>query len=188
VRRPRDAMELFDEDAFEHDEQMPYWAELWPSGVGLARALASRALGGRTVVELGCGGLALPSIVAAQSGARVLATDWAADALELAAENAERNDTSFDTARVAWDAADELITRGPFDLVLAADVLYEQRNIPLMLDLLPRLTSEVWLADPGRPRLEEFVEQASDAWNISVITDPVFPQVRVHRMRAMKRA
>lgn len=184
MRRPRDAMELFDEAAFEDDEQMPYWAELWPSGVGLARAVAGSRWGGRRVVELGCGGLALPSIVAAQGGASVLATDWAADALELAAFNAGLNDTSLETLRAAWGEPDELLARGPFDLVLAADVLYEARNVPLLLDLLPRLGREVWLADPGRPRLEEFVAQASGAWTVREARDPVFPQVRVLRLRA----
>jgi hypothetical protein len=29
--RPRDAEALLDEHAFEHEEFLPYWAELWPS-------------------------------------------------------------------------------------------------------------------------------------------------------------
>jgi predicted nicotinamide N-methyase len=176
-------MDLFDEDAFEHDEQMPYWAELWPSGVGLARAVAGAAWGGRSVVELGCGGLALPSIAAAQAGARVLATDWAADALALATENAARNGVAIEVARVAWGEPDELVARGPFDVVLAADVLYERRNLPLLLDLLPRLGREVWLADPNRPPREEFVAAAEAGWDVRVSRDPVFPQVHVHRLR-----
>src|SRR5215218_2351594 len=102
VLRPRDTEALIDEEAFEREELMPYWAELWPSGVALARAVASMALGGRRVLELGCGGLALPSIVAAQAGARVVATDWAPDALELARSNAERNGATIAVERAAW--------------------------------------------------------------------------------------
>ena len=36
VLRPRDSEALLDEHAFEEDEFLPYWAELWPSGVALA--------------------------------------------------------------------------------------------------------------------------------------------------------
>jgi hypothetical protein len=39
-------------------------------------------------------------------------------------------------------------------------VLYEQRNVPVLLWLLPRLVTaggEVWLADPGRRMLETFL-------------------------------
>ena len=46
VRRPRDAEALLDEDAFEHEEYLPYWAELWPSSLALARTVAARALRG----------------------------------------------------------------------------------------------------------------------------------------------
>ena len=34
---------------------MPYWAELWPSGVFLAAAVGERDLRGTRVLELGCG-------------------------------------------------------------------------------------------------------------------------------------
>src|SRR5919206_689818 len=103
VRRPRDAEALLDEEAFEREELMPYWAELWPSGVALARAVSAAAIGGRRVLELGCGGLALPSIAAALGGARVLATDWSDEALSLAEANAERNGARFETLVYAWE-------------------------------------------------------------------------------------
>ena len=91
VLRPRDAEALLDERAFEHEEFLPYWAELWPSGVALARRVAARALKGARVLELGCG-LGLPSLAAALAGGRVLATDWSPQAIELLRDNAERND------------------------------------------------------------------------------------------------
>ena len=74
------------------------------------------------MVELGCG-LAVPSIAAARAGADVLATDSDAEALELVAQNASANDVQVETAAVDWAHPDELVSRGPFDLVLAADVL-----------------------------------------------------------------
>src|SRR3954447_23830239 len=94
--RPRDADALLDEHAFEHEEFLPYWAELWPSSLALARAIAGRALRGARTLELGCG-LGLPSIAAALAGGRVLATDWSPAAVEMTAVNAERNDAPLET-------------------------------------------------------------------------------------------
>src|SRR3954449_9303967 len=125
--RPRDPEALLDEEAFEHEEFLPYWAELWPSGVALARAVSARGVGGLRVLELGCG-LALPSIVAALGGAEVLATDWSPAAIELAAENAARNGARLETQIVGWADPAPLVERAPWDVVLASDVLYERRN------------------------------------------------------------
>src|SRR3954465_13665571 len=153
VLRPRDSEALLDDHAFEHEEFLPAWAGFWPSGVGLARAVAGRALKGARVLELGCG-LGLPSIAAARAGGRVLAVDWSPAAIDLLATNAARNGVALDAAVVSWSAPEPLLARAPFDLVLAADVLYEQRDVPVLADLLPRLGREVLLADPGRPALE----------------------------------
>ena len=117
---------------------MPYWAELWPSGVALAQAIAGRALKGATVLELGCG-LGLPSLAAARAGGRVLAVDWSAAAIELLEANAERNGVAVEGRVASWTDPAPLLARAPFRLVLAADVLYEQRNVPVLADLLPRL-------------------------------------------------
>ena len=165
IWRPRDAEALIDEGAFEPDEFMPYWAELWPSGVALAKRLAGRALHGARVVELGCG-LGLPSLAAARAGGRVLATDWSRAALDRLERNADANGVSIATELVDWAAPEALVRRAPFDLVLAADVLYERRNVSLMLSLLPALAGEVWLADPGRSFTEAFLDQAPRLWAV----------------------
>ena len=183
VLRPRDAEALIDEEAFDHDEFLPYWAELWPSGVALARTVNAASLRGRRVIELGCGGLALPSIAAALAGGRVLATDWAAAALTLARENAARNGATVAVEQVAWQRPDAVVARAPWDLVLAADVLYEQRNVDDLVPLLGRLGREVWLADPGRRTLPAFLERMEGAWHLTATQDPVTPSVTVHRFR-----
>src|SRR5690348_17239950 len=136
---PRDTDALLDEEAFEHEEFLPYWAELWPSAVALARALGRRPMTGRRVLELGCG-LGLPAIVAALGGGRVLATDWSPDAVAMTAENAARNGAALSTAVFRWDDPPEALGP-PWPLVLASDVLYEPRNVGLLLALLPRATA-----------------------------------------------
>jgi predicted nicotinamide N-methyase len=182
--RPRDPDSLLSQEAYERDEFLPYWAELWPSALALARMVAARTLRGARVLELGCG-LGLPSLAAALAGGRVLATDWSAAALELLAGNAARNGVALDTMRVDWTRPEELLARGPFPLVLAADVLYERRNVPVLLELLPRLvgqTGEVWLADPGRATADTFLTLAdAEGWAHRATPDRDRPGVVVHR-------
>lgn len=181
IVHPPDATELIDENAFEHEEFLPYWAELWPSAVALGRSVVALQLAGRRVVELGCG-LAVPSIAASLGGATVLATDWSVDALAYAARNARANGAELETLRVAWADAAELVARAPFELVLAADVLYERRNVEQLLELLPLLGSEVLLADPGRPALAAFLEGAEASWEIAAGSADELPRGGVYRL------
>ena len=157
--QPDDAAELPDDGGVEWAPLVPYWSVLWRSGVALAEEVDGAALQGLRVVELGCG-LGVPSIAAARAGARVLATDESEEALDLLARNARMNDVKLETARVDWAEPAGLVRRGPFDLVLAADVLYERAAVAQLLSLLPRLAPTALIADPGRPAAEPFLEQA----------------------------
>ena len=180
VLQPDDAAELPDDGPVEWAPVVPYWSVLWRSGVALARELADAPLAGLRVVELGCG-LGVPSLVAARAGATVLATDACPEALELVERNARDNGLGVATERVDWSDADALVARGPFDLVLAADVLYERPSVALLLSLLPRLGDEVWLADPGREVAGAFLEEARRRWSV---TTRVRDGVELHRLRA----
>ena len=184
VLAPRNGDALLTEQAFAQEEFLPYWVELWPSAVALARVVARRPLTGRRVLELGCG-LGLPALAAAAAGGRVLATDWSADAVAMAARNAEHNALELGTAVFRWDA-DPAALGPPWPLVLASDVLYERRNVAPLLSLLPRATAargEVWLADPGRTFTPEFLEGAAARWRIDAIPHDGPPHVTVHRLR-----
>ncbi len=180
VGRPRDSEALLDEDAFAaHDEYLPYWAELWPSAIALARAVARRELGGRRVLELGCG-LGLPGLAAAVGGARATLTDWAPEAVVAARDNAARNQVGVEALVCDWRAPEALVARAPWDLVLLADVLYEARNVAPLLELLPRLGREVLLADPDRATAAPFLEAATDRWHFTTTRDD---RVLVHRLQ-----
>ncbi len=118
--------------------------------------MATLDVAGRKVLELGCG-LGLPSLTASLRGADVLATDWAADAIELLRQNAERNDAPLRVARLRWSEPEPLLRAAPWDLVLGADLLYEERNADQLAGLLPRLGGEMFLAEPGRPYAKDFL-------------------------------
>jgi predicted nicotinamide N-methyase len=164
-----------DWEALRHEEggaggPIPYWARLWPSGVALARALAvDPPPAGARVLELGCG-LAVPSIVAARAGAAVLATDGVTDAVAFAAHGMALNEVLGDVAHADWtEHGDVLAARGPFDVVLAADVLYTRRNVETALRLLPRLLAPggvVRLADPGRAGARDFLAAARGTFRL----------------------
>jgi predicted nicotinamide N-methyase len=185
IRRPRDLDELLTEQAFVNEELLPYWAELWVSGVALAWEMSVRSLKGRRTLELGCG-LALPSIAAARAGARATATDWSPSAIELVRANADLNGVEVQAEVQSWREPEALVERAPWPLVLASDVVYETGNVEVMLDLLPRLVderSEIWVTDPGRETAKAFVEAAREAFDLRESRSAREPRVRIYRMR-----
>ncbi len=178
IARPDDPESLIDEERFEEDEFMPYWAELWPSGLALADYVATLDLAGRRVLELGCG-LALPSFAAALGGRRRAGHGLGSrGARRSSRANAERERPSHrDGARgLAGSAAVQL---SGFDVVLAADVLYEERNAVPLLALLAAATSAqgtVLLADPGRRHAAAFFERAAaSGWSIEHVPATEIP-------------
>lgn len=141
----------------------PYFGVIWPAARGLAREVARRAtdLAGRRVIELGCG-LALPSLVAAKAGARVLATDLHPDVPGFLALNLAHNGlTEADVAyrELDWRAS----TLGAeFDWVLASDVLYEAAHPPDVARALAAHVApggHILLADPGRAYLQACLDE-----------------------------
>ncbi|SDE84103.1 class I SAM-dependent methyltransferase [Pseudonocardia oroxyli] len=187
LAHPRDALARIYEHGTGDDGDAgdpPYWAQPWPSGIELAALVGGADLAGVRVLELGCG-LALPSLVAAQRGARVLATDQAEGALRYAAHNARHNGLRLEVARCDWDDPWCALAGAPWDLVLAADVLYDHASLPALADLLPRLvgdTGEVWLADQHRPPARAFLEGCR-RWGAVTATATASPDVAVHRIR-----
>jgi predicted nicotinamide N-methyase len=180
LARPRDWEGLREDEALA-GRGVPYWARLWPSGRALAAAVAAGpSLAGRRVLELGCG-LGLPSVAAARAGASVLATDASSDAVVFAAHNLALNELSGDAAVAAWaDAGGALVDGGPWDLVLAADVLYLNANVESLLRLLPRLGGDAWIADPNRRGARDFLAAARKRF--TVLSERPSDEVSLHRL------
>lgn len=147
-------------DQFGADERFPYWAELWPSALALAQFLVRCGVAsGVKALELGCG-TGLVGVVAARLGARVLFTDFEADALAFARANHALNlGHPGRTRLVDWrDPPPDLAA----ELVLAADVLYEHRFLEPFLATLAgtlRFGGTALVAEPGRTIAEGAVER-----------------------------
>lgn len=121
-----------------------YWAFCWASGQWLARYLLDNAglVKNKTVLDFGAGS-GVAGIAAAMAGAaRVVACDIDADAWLATQLNAQANRQDA----VVEIAGDVFALNEHFDIVLAADVLYDRANLPL-LDHLLGIGGEVWVAD-----------------------------------------
>jgi predicted nicotinamide N-methyase len=131
----------------------PYWAHLWSGAVVLARAL--RAATGR-VLELGCG-LGLPGLVAARRGARVTFVDRVPAPLAFVRASAAAN-AIRDVEVVAADATGTAIA-GRFDLVLAAELVYDRATFAPLAAALARLVTpggRALVTDAGRTDTRAF--------------------------------
>jgi predicted nicotinamide N-methyase len=155
-------------EEFIKDEQMPYWAEIWPSAITLSSFIADELpVEGSRVIEIGAG-VGMASVVAAWKGARVLATDYSLEALRFVRYNALKNRVALESERLDWRLVQ---CSEQFDLLFAADVLYERVNLlPIVtaIDKLLKPDGVAYLADPRRRLAEQFLELAAEN-NFSVI-------------------
>jgi predicted nicotinamide N-methyase len=200
VTRPADTDILLDRAADDPEQNLPYWAELWPSGIALAAAIEAdpSIVAGQDVLELGSG-VGITAAVALAVGANLLATDYAPESLLLTRITCLRHaGREPETLELNWrQPSPALLADHPegFPVVLAADVLYERRDIEPLLELFDRIVAPdgvLWLAEPGRPPASIFLESASRrGWSLVTTTsdgpwpDPNDADViaRVHRMR-----
>jgi len=157
IWRPPDMEALIDVAAFEADERIPYWADVWESAIVLAEDLAALDGRGLSLVELGCG-LGLPSLVAARAGFSVTATDYEEPALAGVRFNAVKSGGIEITTRVVdWRRPPDDL--GLFDRIVAADVLYEPHHAHALARLIALALAPggmALVADPCRARAAGF--------------------------------
>jgi predicted nicotinamide N-methyase len=167
ITRPANFDLLLDAAVDDPEQNLPYWAEIWPSGIALAAAIAREpnALRQQRVLELGCG-LGVTAIAALRASADLLVTDYSPQALALCALNTRDNaGLQPKTMRLNWrDPRPDLqsmVGGDGFPIVLAADVLYEERDVMPLLRLTERIVrpgGELWLAEPRRDAAGRFLE------------------------------
>lgn len=151
LRKPQNADHLITEADYVMDERLPYWADLWPSARVLAGVLLEEDGAGRRLLEMGCG-LGLDSIAAMLAGFDVTSTDYYEQSIHMTRANASRVVGREPTVRmVNWRAwPDDL---GTFDVVIAADVLYENEYATLVAVCIARALAPggiAIIADQGR--------------------------------------
>jgi predicted nicotinamide N-methyase len=121
--------------------------------------MAREAGTGQRLLEMGCG-LGLATVGAMLGGFEVTATDYYEDALHVTRANAARNLSREPAVRmVNW--REWPTDLGKFDVVMAADVLYEKEYALLVGACMARALAPHGLAivaDPGRLALPLFRE------------------------------
>jgi len=129
-------------------EAPPYWSLCWASGQVLARWLLDHPehVRGRVVLDFGAGS-GVVAVAAARAGAsRVFACDDDARSRKACELNAAENGVTVE----ALACLDEAPVAP--DLIVAADILYDRENLPLLDELAAR--SAVLLADSRIPDLD----------------------------------
>ena len=172
------------------DDDIPYYAWIWPSALVLAESiLRGPPLDGVRALELGCG-TGLVGLCAALHGAQVTLTDLQPGALTLAQRNAAQAGVAgrVDARLLDWRNPDV----APVPLLLVSDVLYEARFAQPLANAVAGLLApggQALLADPERPHLHKFVDQAR-ALGLDVLDGPVIPKdgASVHLYQVQWRA
>lgn len=137
---PQEALSTEEMHAALHEPA--YWIFCWASGLALARKLMREPelVRGRKVLDFGTGS-GVVACAAALAGAReVVACDIDPASLRATAANAALNGVALRLAGDFFELQED------FDLVLAADVLYDRANHGLLAAFLAR-APEVLVAD-----------------------------------------
>jgi len=113
---------------------------------------------GKSVLEIGCG-LGLSGMVAHALGGKVILSDYLPAALELADFNWRKNfPTEPQLLQLDWR---EVTAEQGADIILAADVAYEERAFePLMnaFSILLKPHSKLILTEPNRQIAHKFLD------------------------------
>lgn len=163
----------------DHEDDLPFWASLWPAARGLAAFLwQDQALAGIQALELGAG-TGLPGIAAALWGAEIVQTDFVPDALLFCQENAILNGAEA-TRQVLADWRDFQVP-GLYHMILGSDILYEKALHKHLVEIMDeKLTPDghILIADPGRKTVIHFLQLAEAAgfdWDVEEIIVPWQP-------------
>lgn len=141
----------------------PYWIFCWASGLAMAQWLlqSPESVKDKVVLDFGAGS-GVVAIAAKLAGARrVICCDIDPISLAACRENAALND-------VQLEYLDDLYCSEPVDVLLAADVLYDQSN-RFFLDEFLKFSQEVWVADSrvrnfSHPQYIKYDERSATTW------------------------
>ncbi|MEJ2546067.1 MAG: hypothetical protein P8Y99_18545 [Calditrichaceae bacterium] len=129
-----DLVNQITDDEFNKDERMPYWAELWPSAIGLSRYIKNNTTS-------------------------LLCTDYENNALILARKNFQKNNIRL--PHLKWlDWRNPKLNK-KYDIIVASDVLYEERFFQPLQEVFHNYVEEdgqILIAEPNREIAVPFFE------------------------------
>lgn len=180
------------------EDHIPYWTVLWPSALGLAEYILThpQLIRHKKVIEIGAG-LGLPAIVCNTLDAqRVVATDLLPDALAYCKKNAALNnsDTKLEVEVLDWPRQMQHLSDN-YDVILAADIVYESRFVDHFIDGIRAIAMEgksvlIFLAEPSRSiasrmmdEIEKIVGVTTSSTTLSINLNNLITQVKIHQIR-----
>jgi predicted nicotinamide N-methyase len=135
----------------------PLFGLIWPSGRVLADTMLGFELGGKRILELGCG-LALASLVIHRRGGDVTASDCHPLAAAFLRENLRLNHLpAMKYQNGHWSRENPAL--GLFDLIIGSDVLYDREQpqaLSRFIDRHSEAAVEVLIVDPDRGNRASF--------------------------------
>lgn len=155
---------------------------VWPATVGLARVVAHvpSLVGGKRVLELGCGLGAVGLAAAAAGASEVLLTSPDKAVLKCAAQAAEETGKEhISSAWLDWSMpgeSDVMAREEPFDLIMAADVLHDDSDpveIAQLLDQVMWPGSCCLIADPVQRSKRPAFKKACAVVGLKVTEGPL---------------
>jgi predicted nicotinamide N-methyase len=154
--------------------QWSLFGQPWPSGQLLAQAMHRYRIGGKRILELGCG-IGLASLVLQRRGADVVASDIHPLTEPFLAYNAALNSLpAVHYRQLRWD--EPLPALGRFDTIIASDVLYERGQAERLREVIARHaypTVELILVDPGRGNSARFTRlMREDGFELTSVACP----------------
>jgi 2-polyprenyl-3-methyl-5-hydroxy-6-metoxy-1,4-benzoquinol methylase len=160
---PETVLDALTNEQYEIDKFLPYWAQQWPACLPLLHFLEenhSRLFADHgPICEIGCG-LGILSTFLAQRNYPVLATDLAFDSCLYASYNMKAANANRSFAICSdWRA---IPFKNGFSVVLASDILYEERWIKPVVQFLMQTIQPggfALIADPCRKWWNQFKEE-----------------------------
>lgn len=120
----------------------PYWCFCWASGLALAQWILQHPelVAGKRVIDVGAGSGVVALAAKLAGASHVVACDLDPLALQACRANADLNQLELHYSQDLFSESE------PYDLLLAADVLYDTANLPL-LKRFPDFAKQIVIAD-----------------------------------------
>ena len=154
----------------------PLFGQVWPSARVLALAMASHAIAGKRILEIGAG-LALASLVIHRRAGDVTVTDWHPLTEAFLQRNLQSNHLgplNYQAGDWELDDADGASGLGRFDLIIGSDVLYERQQPAQLARFIHQHAApgaDIIIVDPDRGNRSGFCK-AMDALGYQLVMTP----------------
>lgn len=159
---PDEILNSITEEEFSKDEQLPYWADLWPSSEAIFDyCLNHKVKNGVKICEIGAGlGIVSAAIAYNTSASLLVSTDISTDSVYYIKENFKRNNLAGESACCDWRCSP---FKEKFDVIIGADILYEERWTCSVLNFIKENLKDdgyALISDPQRKHWSNFKIEA----------------------------